>query len=304
MRILLDLFFAARPLLQLPIWTVYLISLHYHNQRTGDSFEVKDLLVMFGISFLFTGAAYLNQVYDLESDRINQKVGFLHKGILKPPQLTTGFAIVSIVPMAAAPFGSLVLLIIFAQFLLLAYVYSVPPLRLKDRPIGGLLANAYGHGLLVAVAVASDYALLDIGKLRWDIPVYFSLTVGATYILTTIPDRVGDAATGKRTLGVVLGPVLTQVVAAVFFLLSVGVAYSNGYGILVYLSIMALFLVLAALFLRTDGSIRFASKIPLLLLTLVAGHFYPVYFGFVVALLIATRAYYHKRFGIVYPELT
>jgi len=300
---LLDYFFAARPLLQLPIWTVYLISLHYHHEMSGESFGWTDLLVMASISLLFTGAAYLNQVFDLESDSINRKVGFLQKGFLNQRQMLAGFVIVSIIPMAVAPFISPFIIFIFAQFLLLSYIYSAPPLRFKDRPVGGVLANAYGHGLLVAVAVMPDFNLHNAGLLGWHIPLYFFLTVGAISVLTTIPDCIGDAATGKRTLAVVLGKTGALLVALVFLLLSYLAAYVSGYALLVYLSMAALFLVLAVLFLRTEASVRFASKMPLLALTLAAGYFYPGYFLFVVALLIGTRAYYYRRFGVVYPEL-
>jgi hypothetical protein len=45
-----------------------------------------------------------------------------------------------------------------------------------------------------------------------------------------------------------------------------------------------------------------AAKLPLLLLTLLAGFFYPGYFLFVVALLFGTRIYYRRRFHIAYPR--
>jgi len=300
---LLDLFFAARPLLQLPIWTVYLVALHIRHQQTGESFTIVDLFMMVGISLLFTGAAYLNQVYDIESDRINNKVGFLQKGYLSVGQLKAGFWIVSIVPLGVAPFVSDLAVVLFAQFLLLSYLYSAPPIRFKDRPLFGFLANAHAHGLLVALAVAHRVELSDLATLDWLIPAYFALTVGATYVLTTIPDCEGDRATGKRTVAVVLGRTRALVSALILFVISAVVAWQVGEGVLVYLAIGAVFLVLASLMLRTEASVRFASKIPLLALTVAAGSYYPVYLLFVVALFIGTRAYYLKRFGIIYPEL-
>ena len=300
---LFDFFFAARPLLQLPIWTVYLVALHTRHQQTGESFAWVDLFMMVGISLLFSGAAYINQVYDLESDRINNKVGFLQKGYLSVPQLRAGFWIVSIIPLAVAPFVSILTVVLFGQFLLLSYLYSAPPIRFKDRPLFGFLANAYGHGLLVALAVAHRVELTDLATYDWLIPAYFALTVGATYVLTTIPDREGDQATGKRTAAVVLGRTGALLSAAFLFIASAVVAWRTGEALLVYLAIGAVFLVLASLMLRTEASVRFASKMPLLALTVAAGSYYPVYLVFVVALLIGTRVYYFKRFGIIYPEL-
>ena len=298
-----DYFFAARPLLQLPIWTVYLISLHYHHKLSRESFGSLDLLIMIGISLVFTGAAYLNQVYDFETDQINRKVGFLQSGLLSPSRLSAGCIILTVLPLALAPLVSLLTLFVFAQFVLLALIYSMPPVRLKDRPIGGLFANAYSHGFLVSVAVMPHMTLHNSGLLGWDNPLYFFFAVGAVFSLTTIPDRAGDAATGKRTVAVVLGRDGALAIALILFSLAGYTAWRSGYQLLFVLALGALLLSLASLVWRNDASVRFAAKMPLLGLTLAAGYLYPVYLLFVVALLIGTRAYYRRRFGVVYPEL-
>ena len=300
---LLDFFFAARPLLHLPIWTIYLISLHYHHRFSGENLGWTDPIIMAGISLLFAGAAYLNQVYDFESDRINRKVGFLQRGFLDRTRLSAGFVVASFVALATAPLISRFLLFVFAQLLVLSYAYSAPPLRLKDRPVGGLFANAWGHGLLVSVAVMPDMTIHNAGLLDWHIPIYFFFAVAATYVLTTIPDRVGDAVVGKRTTAVVLGRSGALAAALVLLVLAAFTAFTSQHALLFYLAVGAGFAVVAALFLGGDATARFAAKAPLMVLTLAAGYLYPLYLVFVVALLIATRAYYHKRFGVVYPEL-
>jgi len=300
---LLDFFFAARPLLHLPIWTVYLISLHYHHRLSGENLGWTDLAVMAGMSLLCAGAAYLNQVYDFESDRINRKVGFLQRGFLDRTRLSAGFVVASLIPLAMAPLISRFLLFVFAQLLVLSYVYSAPPFRLKDRPVGGLFANVWAHGLLVPVAVMPDMTIHNAGLLDWSIPIYFFFAVGATHVLTTLPDRVGDVAVGKRTLAVVLGRRGALAAALVLLVLAAFTAFTSQHALLFYLAVGAGFAVVAALFLGGGASARFAAKAPLMVLTLAAGYWYPLYLVFVVALLIATRAYYHKRFGVVYPEL-
>jgi 4-hydroxybenzoate polyprenyltransferase len=300
---LLDYFFAARPLLQLPIWTVYLVALHYHHQLSGERFAGIDLAIMAGLSLIFTGAVYLNQVFDFETDRINQKVGFLQRGLLSQVALMRGCLVCLVLPLALAPLVSWLVLFVAAQLVVLAIVYSASPMRLKDRPIGGLLANAYGHGFLVAVAVMPHMTLHNSGLLGWDNPFYFFLAVGATYVLTTIPDRIGDAAAGKRTLAVVLGRNGALWLALALLGLADLIAWRSGFLLLSLLAVMAVLFVLATLLLKNEASVRFASKMPLLLLTLLAGFWYPVYLVFVVALLIGTRAYYRRRFGLTYPEL-
>ncbi len=302
MRIL-DFFFASRPLLHLPIWSVYLVALHFHDELSGEGFGWTDLVVMAGISLLFSGAAYLNQVFDFESDRINNKLGFLQQGFISQPQMLAAFVVVSLPPMAVAPLFSMATLFIFAQFLLLAYLYSAPPFRLKDRPILGLFANSWAHGFLVAMAVMPDISIHNAGLLGWDSPLYFFLTVAAVHTLTTIPDREGDRATGKTTIGVVLGRGWSLAVALVFVGLSVWVAWYSGFAPLVYLSLASMFPILAAMIIRIDSTVLFAAKAPILALTFMAGYFFPLYFVFVVALLFGCRIYYLKRFNMIYPKL-
>lgn len=299
----LDLFFAARPLLHLPIWTVYLVSLRYHHELSGESFGWRDLVIMAGISLLFAGASYLNQVYDFESDRINGKLGFLQRGLLTQSQLLTGFTVASLVAMAVAPLFSWLTLFIFAQLLLLSLLYSAAPLRLKDRPVGGLLANAWAFGILVSVSVMPNMTLHNAGLLGWDTPFSLFFAVGAIYALTTIPDRPGDAATGKRTLAVVLGVTVTTLIAIVLLLLAALTALLSRQTVLFLVVAGAVGLVSGTLLLKTENSVRLASKLPLFVLTLVAGYWYPAYLVFVVALLLATRAYYRRRFQVSYPEL-
>jgi len=300
----LDFFFAARPLLHLPIWSIYLVSLHYHNQLSREGFDWRDLVMMSGISLLFAGASYLNQVYDFESDRLNNKLGFLQRGLLTSKQLLNGFVIVSVAGMTLTPFFSWLVFFLFAQLLLLVLAYSLPPLRLKDRPVGGLLANAWAFGFLIPVSVMPHMTIHNAGLLGWNTPFYFFFAVGATYALTTIPDRAGDAAVGKRTLAVVLGVTGTMTVAIVLFLLATMTALGPGQLFLFFVAAGAAGLVCGATLLRTESSVRLAAKLPLFVLTLAAGYWYPIYLAFVVALLAATRAYYRRRFQASYPELS
>jgi len=300
----LDIFFAARPLLHIPVWSVYLICLHYNHRSSGGHLDVVDFLILICLNLLFAGAFYINQVFDYESDRINKKCGFLQSGLVSGRAMVAAFLIMSLIPVAVAPLVSPLTLVIFLQILVLAYIYSAPPIRLKDRPLGGLLTNSYAHGFLVAVSVMAETTISDVHLLDWDMPLYFALTVGATYILTTIPDRQGDQATGKRTLAVVLGQTGAMVLALVLMMMSFVVAYRTGFALLAYLSASASFLILASMLIRTTAAVLMAAKLPLLVLTMLAGYYYPGYLLFIVALLIGTRIYYRLRFNIIYPRLT
>ncbi len=300
---IVDLFFAARPLLHLPIWSVYLVALHYHLQLSGRAFHWWHLAAPVGVSLLAAGAYYINQIYDCESDRINQKLGFLQGRMITPNQMWLMAFVCLITPLPLAYVYSKPIFWIFVQLLLFAFVYSMPPLRLKDRPLGGLLANSYCFGFLISLTIMPDLNVHNAGLLGWDLPFYFLLAVGSVHIMTTLPDREGDRLTGKRTLAVAFGPNLSRLAALLLMAASAIVAWRSGFALPTYISIFSAWWIVVAMLLRNGRLDLLAAKLPILLLTILAGYFYPFYLLFIVALIFACRVYYFKRFGIIYPRL-
>ncbi|MGH8015012.1 MAG: UbiA family prenyltransferase [Candidatus Zixiibacteriota bacterium] len=299
----LDYVFAARPMLHLPIWSIYLVALHYHHQLSGGGFGPGNLAVIGGLSLLAAGAYYLNQIFDIGSDAANQKLGFLQSGLVSIKKLLKLLLILSVLAIAFAVLYSKVIFFIFIQLFGLGVMYSAPPLRLKDRAVSGLLANAYSFGFLISISVMPNINQHNAGLLGWDNPFYFFLAVMGLHILTTLTDVEGDRAVGKKTIAVVL-PRSIVVLLALFAFSAAGlVAFNTGIQLLVVIAAIAAIVTLVSLF-RTDTKIiKLASKLPITLLTLLAGYFYPFYLLFVVATVLATRAYYKRRFNLKYPTM-
>lgn len=300
---LLDFIFAARPLLHLPVWSIYLVSLHYHLQLSGEKFGWTDLMVMVCLSFLVGGAYFINQIFDYESDRLNKKLGFLQRGYLSQADMWGACLLGSVLPLAVVAAVWPMLLFIFCQQMLIGFVYSVPPFRLKDRPWLGLFANAYTFGWLIPMTVMPGLNAHNAGLLGWDSPAYFFLSVAAIHLLTTLPDRKGDAATGKRTMGTIYNYLTLRLMALLIILATIPIAYYSKQAELVYLSIITSTAIFMALLTRSKRMDLLATKLPILLLTLLAGYYFVGYLLFVVVLLFLTRLYYVRRFGQVYPRL-
>jgi 4-hydroxybenzoate polyprenyltransferase len=300
---LFDYIFAARPPLLLPVWSIFLVCLHYHHKLAGKTFVWQELIILAGLTVLTASAYYINQVYDKESDEKNSKLGFLQKGLVSPVTLMALYIMFSVLALTVSVFISQATFFVFLQLFLISFIYSVPPLRLKDRPISGLFANAYSFGFLIPLSIMPAINQHNAGLLGWDNPLYFFLSVMGVHILTTIPDIRGDRATGKNTIGVVLPVRVSLFVAISAFLGAAFVAQVSNYLPLMVIAIISATLTLAALVTSNIQVILAAVKVPILLLTLLAVYFYPVYLVFVVATLFATRAYYKKRFNTVYPRL-
>ncbi|MCH7691461.1 MAG: UbiA family prenyltransferase [candidate division Zixibacteria bacterium] len=301
---LLDYIFAARPMLLLPVWSIFLVALHYHHELAEKTFSWPDLLILSCLTILTAGAYYINQVFDIESDKLNSKLGFLQKRLVSAGILMAMYIIFSVLALSAAVFISTTLFIIFLQLLLLSFVYSAPPFRLKDRAVSGLFANAYSFGFLIPISVMPLITQHSAGLMGWDNPFYFFLSVMGVHILTTIPDIKGDKAAGKKTIGLILPLRVALLSAFMSFGGAALVAHYSNFLPLMIIAVISATLALTALVSTNLQIILAAAKIPILLLTLLAGYFYPIYFLFVVALLFLTRAYYKKRFNVVYPGLT
>ena len=300
---LIDFIFAARPLLHLPVWTVYLISLEATSNSEIPPFTIENLLAIIALNLLFAGAFYYNQIEDEESDRVNNKLGFLQRNLIARSQMMIAFWIVSVSALVLAVYISYWLLGVIAILILLSITYSHPKTRLKDKPIGGLLANSLAHGALVALA---GYPAISEGGLDFKafyLSLYFCLTVGAVYVMTTIPDMEGDRATGKKTISVRFGEKRAITIAVILMVLGVPVGWQTEVIGLPDLAGLSTGLFLWTMFKQTPGLILLCCKLPLLLLTFWAGAAYPVYLLFVIALIFVTRIYYKRRFNLVYPKL-
>lgn len=290
-------------MLHVPVWSVYFVSLHYHHRLSHERFLWSDLLILVCLTLTAAGAYYINQVYDYESDERNRKLGFLQNGLVSAKTAMALFIALSVVALGTAVLFSLATFAIILFLFVLSYFYSAPPLRLKDHPTGGWLANAFGYGFVIPLSVMPDITFHNAGLLGWDNPFYFFLAVGSIYVLTTLPDREGDMNTGKRTLAVVLPRGVVISLALAFMLASAWVAYYSGYFALMYISIVSAVPILLCFIIRSPRMELLSAKLPILLLTLLAGYFFPVYFLFIVAIVFGTRIYYRKRFSVTYPEL-
>ena len=186
--------------------------------------------------------------------------------------------------------------------IILGLLYSMSPARLKDRPVLGLLANSIGFGILIPLVAA--FATRTITESTLWLCLFFLLTVGAAHLMTIIPDRVGDIAAGKKTLAFYLSDKKIIYLSSIFMLLALlpSILMANIFFIIICVS--TFILLMAAISVDQSRVLLFACKFPILLLSLLAGYYYPIYFIFLVVILVSTRLYYIRRHKIVYPKIS
>jgi len=147
----------------------------------------------------------LNQVTDLEADRINKPGRPIPSGRVAPADAIrlSGLLYAAAFVLAAAVGPQCVWLAGIAA--VLTVLYSAPPFRLKAVPYLANVVIAVPRGVLLKVAGWS--CVRDFGRAEpWYIGLVFGLFLLGATTTKDFADAKGDAAAGFRTLPVILGP--------------------------------------------------------------------------------------------------
>lgn len=301
-RILLrigDYVFVTRPLILIPVWSFYILGASAGGGRgVGLGADLVCLTAVMVTAYL------VNQVFDQESDRRNDKGHYLTRGLFS----VRAVVLMALVAFAVASFmfqrAALPQRLPLALALVLSLAYSLPPIRLCARPFLDLAVNAVGYG-----GIAYLVGYLSRGGSQatgWVHAAPYILLVGATFLHTTILDATGDRDSGKRTSAVVLGvrasARLGAVLASLGLLWAAGLAVAEG--VFLPLGILAAgTAVFVVAYARTGGRGVSSNAIQLAtaLVTVPAAVIEPGYAVLVVVLVVVARMYHRARFGIGYP---
>lgn len=202
---------------------VYAIGVFASGGSIGPFNIMQLILLTFPLSFFVCG---INDVYDIQTDKTNKRkgtklwgaivsendVGWIKKGCL---------ASVILIMLSALASFNFIHIISSAVFLLISYIYSAPPLRLKSVPVFDSLISGVGAFSVFLMG----YSLS--GNMIFDINVLlFFLTASAAHAIGTIMDVKEDRQAGIRTFATAYGPRLPAIFAAVIMLANIPFAFN------------------------------------------------------------------------------
>lgn len=253
------------------------------------------------LTSVMAAAFLVNQISDVESDRLNGKLYLLASGAISPRQ-----AVAETVILIALPLAALIWLRsdlagwAAAAFLVTGFAYSCRPLMLENRPWGGLMTNFAGALLIFS------YGWLTGGRPGWEMvlrAVPYLLGILAVYFLTTIPDVPGDTATGKRTVAVRYGihRVVFMALATHILALTTAVLSCDWVAVVPMLAVLPFFW--QTLRKQTVASALHTNKMAALALSLVVCMRFPFYLIFLVLVYFSCKWYYRHRFQLEYPSM-
>ena len=301
-----DYFFLLRPLILIPVWNFLLIGAYL--AQDGERSVGRLLLAVCIYTCIMGGAYILNQITDRETDRINKKLFLLSEGYIPVRHAYIEMMILWAAGLFLSSFFSITFFIFILISLILGILYSLPPVKLKGKPLLDTLSNGIGYGM---VNFAVGWLVLK--PMTWAMFMEFLpyfLSICAVFMNTTIVDREGDEKAGEVTTAVFLGTRMTSFICTVLMAGAVMIALYNRDPVCLVPAALAfpLFMYVGAYFLVRQGPaprklLIMSFRLPGVLFTIITAVLYPAYIAVLVIIFIAMRVYYHRRFGITYPTL-
>jgi 4-hydroxybenzoate polyprenyltransferase len=193
----------SRPIVWPVLPLVYYLGLHSARAPLSAAAILQMLALTFPMNLIGCG---LNDLYDYESDcRSPRRRAIWGAVIGTGDHALVWRAVIFMVPIVlliAAATGNSSNLIAALLLVSVAWLYSVPPIRLKERPPFDSLANGLGYFLL---PFTMGYSL---GREPLTMPLRYyllALCVCGIHALATAADYEADKAAGHRTLAVQFG---------------------------------------------------------------------------------------------------
>jgi len=318
-----DLFFLNRPTLLVPVWTILFLGWVTAQEREFFDFAFDFTSPFVKMFFAFTAVVchiyIVNQIVDRKSDKINNKLFLLSNNHI-PVSVAWVQAILLLVfsVVVAWIWLDLISVFIISTAAILGFLYNCAPFKLKDRPWGGFIANALGHGMLTYYAgwyATQIGATADGVNLShaFGIPMIgflFALSAafanGAVYLTSTISDVKGDEKVNKRTFAVAYGAKNTSLLAAICVIISFITAFFIPYSYWIMAIPAAICIPLFLRLYQTQNvqSAFTTFRYPVVILSIATAIFVPVYAVLVLATVILSRVYYKLRFNHEYPSLS
>lgn len=163
------------------------------------SWTVDVALGTLGAAVLNAASNTLNQVYDLEIDRINKPERMLPSGRMSTRTALAASVVWYVLSLLLAAAVNLECLAMFALAALATVLYSVPPFRFKRFGWGANLIIAVPRGVLLKVAGWSVTRSIWHPE-AWLIGSIFGLFLLGATTSKDFADMEGDSANGCRTL--------------------------------------------------------------------------------------------------------
>lgn len=243
---LLFLIQVSRPIIWPVLPLVYGLGLDASHAPLSAAAIIQIVLLTFPTNLVGCG---LNDIYDYESDRRSPRRraiwGALVRNEDRPLVFRASLFMMPLIVLGACLTRNWDNIVATVSLLLVAWLYSVPPLRLKERPPLDSLSNGLGYFLLPFTMGYSLNADPRTMPLKYYL---LALCVCGIHALATAADFDADRAAGHRTMAVAFGRRAAAAIAFAAFSLTFFFADFHGTAVRIYLAICSIATLAAVMF--------------------------------------------------------
>jgi len=178
------------------------------------------LLTLLLPAFLYQCAGIINDVYDIEIDKTARKKSALIRGVLTRSQYLNLGILVAIISFAISILLGLIPMLLTLGFILFGYMYSAPPLRLRNSLFSSSIIGLWSvFAFFIGYFATKEVGDVFLGNYLLLVPVstttlttnaifvalviFFALSMGP--ILTDLKDYEGDKKDGVKSIYTVFG---------------------------------------------------------------------------------------------------
>jgi 4-hydroxybenzoate polyprenyltransferase/ubiquinone/menaquinone biosynthesis C-methylase UbiE len=212
--------------------TVSVIALYAIADAAGRGSGALDLAATLIAAWCVNVAIVgLNQIEDIEIDRVNKPDLPLASGELTPAAAKLIVGVTAVIPVAMAITQGPIELAAVLAALLIGAAYSSPPLRLKRFPAIAVISISLVRALAVNFGVYGHFAgsLADLPAAVWALTIFVLPFSAAIALLKDVPDVEGDRRYRIHTFSVRLGPhrvfaIALALLAAAYIAMAIPVA--------------------------------------------------------------------------------
>jgi len=300
--IFIDYLFLLRPTIQVALWTFYFIGVYlgYRDYKElkifNFNFDFKVYYILFAYSLLMGGIYILNQITDIETDRLNKKLFLLPEGIISVKNAYITFVIVVLVGFTMVFFNFRVqktIIVLFIISFIMGYLYSAKPFYFKSRPFLDLFSNVVGYAF---VASLIGYLSVNDSIPNFTIFLPYIFSMAAIFINTTILDYEGDKKVGLKTTGIFLGIKSSLILSTIFMLLAfIFGFYYKDFLAIITTSYSLIFFIISLIF-RKEKFIKWSVMYTSPFVSFLLGIIFPYFLILCALTLVISIIYYKERF--------
>lgn len=193
----------------------------------SNSFNIIDLILgLISIFFTWQFCISVNDIFDIEIDKVTNPDRPYVKGLITRKKYIIISSIMIAISVITSYFMSIISMIFVISFIILGYIYSAPPFRLRKYIIATLFIGA-GSVLSYFAGVYSGVLIINWTQFMIGILILIALSMGS--VVKDYKDYKGDSKAEVKTLftifGLEKGVKIASILLLITFLLPFSLIY-------------------------------------------------------------------------------